>query len=221
MEINQIFNVDCIEYMKSLPNNSVDLTLTDIPYDEVNRDDAGLWVARGASLDKGVADKMLFDLENFLNEVYRITRSTIIIFCGRGQLSSICKFFDDKQKKKQGTPRQLIWEKTNPPPFNGQYVYLSGIENAMWFRKSKGTFNAKYKNTVFRYPTGSGKLHPTEKNHELLKELILDNSNEGDIVFDPCAGSGAHLLVAKNEKRNYLGCELYTPYYEIIKGRGL
>ena len=221
METNQIFNIDCIEYMKTLPNNSVDMTLTDIPYGEVSRDSNGLHEARGTTLDKGMADVMTFDLEEFLNEVWRITKGTIIIFCGRGQLSTISQFFDKKQEKKLGTPRQLIWEKTNPAPVNGQYVYLSGIENAMWFRKSKAPFNAHCKNTVFRYPLGSGKLHPTEKHHGLLKELILDNSNEGDIVFDPCAGSGAHLLVAKENGRQYLGCELYTPYYEIIKKRGL
>ena len=221
MEINKVFHIDCIEYMKTLPNNSVNLTLIDIPYGEVNRDSNGLHEARGTTLNKGIADIMTFDLEEFLNEVWRITKGTIIIFCGMTQLSQIKLFFDKKQSKKQGTVRQLIWEKTNPAPFNGQYVYLSGIENAIWFRKSKAPFNAHCKNTVFRYPLGSGKLHPTEKHHGLLKELILDNSNEGDIVFDPCAGSGAHLLVAKENNRQYLDCELYGPYYEIIKGRGL
>lgn len=82
-----------------------------------------------------------------------------------------------------------------------------------------GVFNAKCKNTVFEYPCGRSKLHPTEKNHELLKELILDNSNEGDIVFDPCCGSGSHCLVAKNNGRSYIGVELNKEYYEIAKER--
>ena len=80
-------------------------------------------------------------------------------------------------------------------------------------------FNANCKNTVFRYPCGRSKLHPTEKNHGLLKELILDNSNEGDIIFDPCCGSGSHLLVAKQNGRNYIGCELNTDHYNIAKKR--
>ena len=75
------------------------------------------------------------------------------------------------------------------------------------------------KNTVFRYPITKNRVHPTEKNHELLKELILDNSNEGDIIFDPCAGSGSHLLVAKQLNRNYIGCELDKNFYEIAKKR--
>ena len=102
---------------------------------------------------------------------------------------------------------------------NGQYVYLSSVENAIWFRKSKGTFNAKCKKCVFTYPAGRSKLHPTEKNIDLIKELILDNSNENDIVFDPCCGSGTHLLAAKGLNRQWLGCELDNEWYEIAKKR--
>ena len=102
---------------------------------------------------------------------------------------------------------------------NGQFIYLSGIENAVWFKKRGGVFNAHCKNTVFDYPCGKSKLHPTEKNHELLKELILDNSKENDIVFDPCMGSGSHGLVAINTNRRFIGIELDDKYFEIAKQR--
>ena len=205
---------DCINIMNKMPNNSVNLTLTDIPYNEVNRDSNGL-----RKLDKEVADIMQFDLNEFLNEVYRITESTIIIFCGKEQLSPIHKYFAEKQAKHLGTVRQLIWKKTNPSPMNGQCIYLSGIENAVWFKKRGGTFNAHCKNTVFDYPCGRSKLHPTEKNHDLLKELILDNSNENDLIFDPCSGSGSHLLVAAQNNRNFIGVELNEEYYKISYNR--
>ena len=102
---------------------------------------------------------------------------------------------------------------------NGQYIYLSGIENAVWFKKKGGAFNAKCKNTVFKYPCGRSKLHPTEKNHDLLKELILDNSNAGDVVFDPCMGSGSHGLIAKKLNRDFIGIELDNTYFKIAKER--
>lgn len=104
-------------------------------------------------------------------------------------------------------------------PLNGKYVYLSGVELAVWYKKPKGTFNAHCKNTVFRYPIGSSKLHPTQKNLDLMKELILDNTNEGDIVFDPCAGSGTTLLAAKSLNREYRGIELYEDYCDVIIDR--
>lgn len=197
-----------------MKTDSVNLTLTDIPYGEVNRNSNGL-----RTLNKEEADVMLFDLESFLNEVYRVTKGTIVIFCGKEQLSAIHKFFSEKQKNNKGTVRQLIWKKTNPSPMNGTHIYLSGIENAVWFKKRGGTFCAHCKNTVFEYPCGRSKLHPTEKNHDLLKEIILDNSKEGDLIFDPCMGSGAHLLVAKENGRNYIGCEIKKEYYILAKQR--
>lgn len=209
-----LFNDDCLIAMKSLPDNSVDMVLTDIPYDEVNRNDNGL-----RKLDKENADILTFALNDFLTEIYRVTKGTMIVFCGKEQISPIHKFFSDKQKSNKGTVRQLIWEKTNPSPMNGQHIYLSGIENAVWFKKRGGTFNAHCKNTVFRYPSGRSKLHPTEKNHGLLKELILDNSDEGDWILDPCMGSGSHGLVALQNNRNFIGIELNPDYFNIAKER--
>lgn len=361
MELNQIYNADCITFMGGVSDDAIDLTLTDIPYSMRNMKSNRL-----RKLDKGKADILTFDIADFLENVYRITKGTIIIFCGQGQLSQIFNFFLEKQKKHKGTVRQLVWEKCldgnemvfiknnqtnivsrmylkdvyrnnpnllsvwngqtwvqifdikesihmkykeivlrnghvikcsnehkfyiqnkeveaqelkvgdvldhvslpndvinskdnyeiieikdktnttnkkfydiqlendphqyclydgilthncNPSPMNGDYIYLSGIENAIWFKKHGGTFNAHCKSNVFKYPCGRSKLHPTEKNHGLLKELILDNSNEGDLVFDPCAGSGSHLLVAKENNRNFLGTELDTNYYNLAKER--
>lgn len=191
-----------------------DLTLTDIPYNSVNRSSNGL-----RNLDKGVADVMTFDLQKFLKSVYEVTKGTIIIFCGLNQISEIYSFFAEKQKQGKGTVRHLVWEKTNPSPMNGQHIYLSGTEDAIWFKKRGGTFNAHCKNTVFKHPCGRSKLHPTEKNHKLLAELITDNSNEGDLIFDPCSGSGSHCLVAMENGRNYVGVELNKAYFDLAAER--
>ena len=175
----------------------------------VNRADNAL-----RNLDQSHADILTFNLDNFLNEIYRLTKGTIIIFCGNEQYSTIYDYFSTKSAQKEGTTRQIIWHKTNPSPMNGQYIYLSATENAVWFKKRGATFNAHCKHNVFEFPTGRSKIHPTEKNHELIKDLILDNSNEGDIIFDPCAGSLAHCLVAKENGRRYVGCELNKEYFD-------
>ena len=186
----------------------------DIPYAKVNRNNNGL-----RNLNKGNADIITFDLNTFLNEIYRLTKGTIIIFCGNEQYSTIYNFFNNKSKHHEGTTRQLIWHKTNPSPMNGQYIYLSATENAVWFKKKGGTFNAHCKSNVFEYPCGRSKNHPTEKQHDLLKDLILDNSNENQVIFDPCCGSGSHCLVAKENNRLFLGCELTTEYFNVAKSR--
>ena len=211
MECDFIEQGDCLKLMKFMSNNSVDFTLTDIPYGEVNRKSNGL-----RNLDKDKADVVTFDLDEFVESVYRVTKNSICIFCGREQFSQIYDFF----KRKKGTVRPIVWEKSNPSPMNGKYIYLSGVEFAVWFKKSGAkVFNAYCKNTVFKYPIGRSKLHPTEKNLNLIKELIIDNSNEGDIVFDPCLGSGTTAVAAIKTNRHYIGFELSKEYCEIAENR--
>ena len=206
-----LFHGDCLEIMKNIEDKTADFVLTDIPYAEVNRSSNGL-----RNLDKGNADVLTFNLYSFLEELYRITSNSICVFCGREQFSTIYSFFANKK----GTVRPIVWEKTNPSPMNGQHIYLSGVEFAVWFKKSGGgTFNAHCKNVVFRYPNGRSKLHPTEKNHDLLRDLILDNTNEYDVVFDPCCGSGSHCYVAKNLNRKFIGIELDENYFNVAKER--
>ena len=206
-----LWHGDCLELMKQMPDCSVDFVLTDIPYNAVNRETNGL-----RNLNKGNADRLTFDLTLFLKEIMRVCKNSVCVFCGKEQFSQIYDFFAHQK----GTVRPVVWEKSNPSPMNGQYIYLSGIELAVWFkRKGAKTFNARCKNTCFKHPNGRSKLHPTEKNHELLKELILDNSNVGDIVFDPCMGSGSHGVVALENRRGFIGIELDKKYFDIATSR--
>ena len=92
IKYNAIYNIDCMIGMRDLGDNSVDFTLTDIPYNAVNRADNGL-----RKLDKANADILTFEIDEFLNEVYRITKNSIVIFCGKEQFSQIYGFFA-KQK---------------------------------------------------------------------------------------------------------------------------
>ena len=208
---NTIYNADCMQMMKDMPNNMADFTLTDIPYGAVNRQSNGL-----RNLDKGNADIVTFQIVPFLNYVMRLTKNSVCIFCGKEQFSQIYEYF----ARQKGTVRPIVWQKSNPSPMNGRYTYLSGVELGVWFKKREGSvFNGFCKNTVFRYPNGRSKIHPTEKNHELLRELIRDNTNEHDLVFDPCAGSGAHLLVARENNRAFVGIEIDEKYCQTARER--
>ena len=190
------------------------LLLTDIPYEEVNRDSNGL-----RKLDKEKADIKTFEIDRFLEHVYE-SAEIIIIFCGNEQYSEIYRFFSSKQKLRKGTVRQLIWAKSNPSPMNGEYIYLSGTENAVWFKKSgTGKLNSKCKKNFFIHSTGSSKFHPTEKNHKLLEELILDNTNVGDLIVDTCMGSGSTGIVALKNNRRFFGIELDKTYFDIATER--
>ena len=114
----------------------------------------------------------------------------------------------------------MVWCKSNPSPMNGEYVYLSGTENAVWFKKKgTGKMNCKCKKNYFVHSTGSSKYHPTEKNHKLLEELILDNTNENDLIIDCCMGSGSTGIVALQSNRDFIGIELDEKYFNIAKER--
>lgn len=206
----ELINGNCMEI--AIPKCR--LLLTDIPYEVVSRDSNGL-----RKLDKEKADVKTFEVSRFLKHIYE-SADIIIIFCGNEQYSEIYKFFSSKQKLKKGTVRQLIWAKSNPSPMNGEYIYLSGTENAVWFKKSgTGKLNSKCKKNFFIHSTGSSKFHPTEKNHKLLKELILDNTNENDLIVDSCMGSGSTGIVATENNRNFFGIELDKTYFDIAEKR--
>ncbi len=201
---------DCVERMIELDDNSVDLVLTDIPYNVTNRADNGL-----RNLDKGKADVITFNLEEALNETIRVCSGSFYIFCSTEQVSGIRSFY----VKNRCTTRLCIWEKSNPNPMNGQHVWLSGVECFIYAKKKCATFNEHCKNTVFKHPVPRGKLHPTMKPIALLERLIEASSNEGDTVLDFTMGSGTTGVACKNTGRSFVGIELNENYFDIARDR--
>ena len=205
-----IYNNDCMKILPTLDNKSVDLVVTDIPYGKVNRKHGSL-----RKLDKGKADIITFDLDIFVNELARVTKGSIYIFCGTEQVSDIRKILIQNKM----STRLCIWEKTNPSPMNGDKIWLSGIECCVFGRFPNATFNEHCKNTVFRYPCGRNKLHPTQKPLELIEKLVLASSNEGDTVLDPCMGSGTTGVACKKNNRKFIGIEMDREFYNIASHR--
>lgn len=196
--------------LPSFSDGSIPLTLTDIPYDEVNRKSGGL-----RNLDKSHADIITFPLDNFIDEIVRVTSGSIYIFCGSVQVSHI-------RSRLIGhglSVRHCIWEKTNPSPMNGQHIWLSSIENCVFAKKSGAVFNEHCKSAVWRNATERYKNHPTPKPVKLMSRLIEASSNIGDIVFDPCMGSGAVGLAAKQTGRKFVGIEMNEEYFNQTKER--
>jgi DNA modification methylase len=201
---------DCLEKMQYIPDKSVDLVLTDIPYDGVNRESNGL-----RNLDKGKADIMTIELKDLIPELLRINRGSGYIFCGWGQISEII----DILKERKLSTRLCVWQKTNPSPMNGQSIWLSGVEYCIYWKNKNATFNEYCKNVVWNFPSGRNKIHPTEKPLKLFEYLINVSSNEGDTILDPFMGSGTTIVACKNLNRNGIGIELDQAYFEIAKKR--
>lgn len=206
----KLFQGDCLELMKDIPDDSVDMVLCDIPYGEVDQKSSGL-----RKLNRGNADICDIDLQIMVKECVRICKGSFYIFCGTQQISDIITYF----KNENLTTRLGVWEKSNPSPMNGSYLWLSGMEFCVFSRKANATFNEKCKKALWKNSVGRSKIHPTEKPVELMEILIKASSNEGDVVLDFTMGSGTTGVACANTKRKFIGIELDQDYFNIAKER--
>ena len=190
-----VYQSDAVALMAGIPDNAVNLFLTDIPYQRVNKPSGGL-----RKLDKTYANELDFSPLQLVEQAVRITKGNAVIFCGKEQFSELYQYCDENGL----TTRMIIWEKTNPMPMNGQRVLLSGVECAVHFRKPKATYHGHCRNTVFRYPNGSSRRHPTEKPLALFKELIQLMTNPKDLVCDPCVGAGTTAVACQELDRQFI-----------------
>ena len=215
----EIYNGDCLEAMKAIPSGSVDLVLTDPPYN-IARDNNFDTMGR-AGIDFGEWDKNA-DIFTFMNEVFRVLNKngSFIVFNDWKNLDDIVKY---AEKLGFVTKDMLRLEKSNPMPRNRDRRYITDFECAIWFTMphAKWCFNRQdpaYQRPKFLCPIDKGP-HPTQKSLKLMQELVKIHSNEGDVILDCFAGSGTTLLAAKNLNRQFIGIEKEKEYYDICVER--
>ena len=221
---------DCLERMKEIPDGSVDLVLTDPPYN-ISKDSCFLKGKNPAKKgdvflikhDFGEWDRQPLDFNILFSEFNRVLKKggTVLIFYDIWKLQDLktsAENFNFKQ------PRVCCWVKNNPVPLNSDKNYLSNAcEYFVTFVKSgKGVFNSKYDNGLYNYPICHGKErteHPTQKPVILMSELILKHSNKDNVILDMFMGSGSTGVACLNTNRKFLGIEMDANYYEIACDR--
>jgi DNA modification methylase len=224
---NEIILGDCYELLKQIKSSSVDLILTDPPYNisrssnfKKNSDNKKF---NNISIDFGDWDQNEIELDKLFSEFKRILKKggTLIIFYDIWKSQNI-KYFADLHGFKQ--PRVCQWVKTNPVPINSKKNYLSNaIEFFFTFVKGgKSTFNSSYDKGLYNYPICHGKErteHPTQKPLGLIKSIIEKHSNVGDLVLDPFGGSGTTAIAAIELSRDFILFEKDQSYFELSKNR--
>ncbi|MBL4951121.1 site-specific DNA-methyltransferase [Neobacillus sp. YIM B02564] len=207
--------------MKLLPNESVDLVLTDPPYNVSQKSNFHTMGRKG--VDFGEWDKE-FDLTSWIPlAVSKLKKGgSIIIFNAWRNLGTI----GDELEKQGCTIKGMSqWTKTNPMPRNRDRLYVTRYECAVWAVKGKGwTFNRQrdnYEDGIFSYPVVNHKkrIHPTQKPVELLEEIIKIHSNENDIILDCFMGSASTAVASTLQNRKWVGFELEREYYELANKR--
>ena len=206
----QLYQGDCLEVMRTLPDGCVDMVLCDLPYGEVAQKSAGL-----RKLDRGSADRCDIDLPTMVEQFDRLCRGSMYAFCGTEQISVLVGLLRNHGM----TVRVGAWEKTNPSPMNGTRLWLSGLEFCVFGRKSNATFNAHCKKALWQAPSGQSKIHPTQKPVVLMETLINASSDPGDVVLDNTMGSGTTGVACMNTGRRFIGIERDEDYFKIAKER--
>ena len=235
IELNKIYNEDCLEGMKRIHNGSVDCIVCDLPYGTT----ACAW-------DSIIPFDLLWEQ---YKRIIKPEGNIVLFSAGLFTLNLIQSNIKDFRYK-------LIWKKNVPTGMaSAKYRPMKYYEEICVFYKKKGTYNPQMKpregvgKACYNYdhycgdnnhlqfdkqkkrydpdwvqpsdvlefnvvPNRNGKLHPTEKPVELLEYLIKTYSNEGETILDNCIGSGTTAIACIKEKRNFIGFELNKEYYD-------
>lgn len=216
---------DCLEYMKSMPDGSVDLVLTDPPYPGLKgnikyKNSGGVAPARIATETVGTPWDVSLE---WVVEAWRVARLGMMVFCSH---HSIALFKNELPEAE--TPALVVWYKRNsPPPVNN--VPWQETEFIWLFKKQPGL---KWRNlrTLYDVPMlqagcfaserilnkDGSTAHPTQKPELLIRRLL---SVGGESVLDPFMGTGTSGVSSVHLGLQYFGCEKDQKYYAIAEKR--
>lgn len=240
LEINTIYNLDCLEGMKLIDDKSIDCIICDLPYgttkcvwdvlipfdllwEQYNRiiKDSGAIILFGQEPFSSML--RLSNLENYKYDIY-------------WQKERLTNIMQVKRRVGKDVETISIFYK-NQCTYNPQMIKHDGplrsnkVKNGKIGKLVDDANNKKvieYKDTGYRYPTQIWKfkrdilvsnLHPTQKPVLLYEELMKTYSNEGALILDNCVGSGTVGIAALNTNRNFIGFEIDKNYFEIAKNR--
>lgn len=217
MDIDVIYNEDCIQGMKKLPDNSIDLVIIDPPYEIYAGEKGGAFGCDKREYHKAVKTLSEGITNDVLDELVRVLKKiNIYIWCNKNQLKQYINYFENKGC----TTDLLTWHKTNPVPTCNN-KYLSDTEYILYFRHGGVPMYGSYETKKKYYVTPTNKedkqkyKHPTIKPLHIIENLILNSSKENDIILDCFMGSGTTPVACVNTNRHYIGYEIDENYFDI------
>ena len=213
MKNMKLYNDDCLKVLPTIPDNSIDLILTDPPYGmdyQSNR--------RKIKYDKIKNDSNIDDWLNIcLKQFSRILKdnSHCYIFCSFHYLTK----FIDYAKEFFELKNILIWEKNNHGSGDLKGNYAPKYEFVLFLTNGRRLLNGKRDCNILKYNKTNNKLHPTQKPLDLLEFIINKSSNKNETILDCFMGSGTTGLACKNLNRDFIGIEIDKQYFDIAKQR--
>lgn len=218
---------DGVEGASNLPDRSIDLLLTDPPYGISRRYTSESQVPR--RLRKNGTDFIMpkgffgewdrkVDPEAWTEVVLPKVNGWAVIFCAQAQIGEYSEILKSQKFVAVGT---LVWQKTNPVPFNHKFKPVNAWE-ALVVGKRPGTkFHGNMVHNVFlcKSPSPQQRIHPTQKPLPLVKEFVDLFSYPGELVFDPFAGSATTMIAALQTGRRALAYEKDPKIFQLARER--
>ena len=230
MNINFISNEDFLLGMSKIPDKSIDLIVTDPPYEHVKggmkskKYNVGTWKA-DSYMNTDMSNFTKSEIFKFLDISHKkLKKVNIYVFCSKLQLAHYFDYINSNKKLKYDL---LVWDKSSE---TGKYsmksskfftqdieyiirIYESGVSlNKVWNEDGTKADSSYYmKRQKFKQPSGA---HNTMKPVELIKRFIELSSNKGDVVLDPFMGSGTTAIASLKTSRNYIGFEINESFHE-------
>lgn len=229
----KLFCSDCVHFMRNLPNESIDLIVTDPPYginyksnrQRVDRKKSvggeGSVVVRDHYFDK-IANDEAVDFK-WLEDAYRVLKdgSAIYIFAHWSKWHLLSIYAEDVGFN---VKNMIVLNKSNHGMGDLKGSYAPKHELLMFATKGRHDlrFPQGRETDIWSVPvkfSGAVKLHPNEKPISWIIPAIANSSDAGQTVFDPFMGSGTTGVVAVSMNRRFMGCEKDENYYQISTSR--
>lgn len=223
----RLFNEDAFERLKKIPNHSIDLILTDPPYNLSPYSTGNIKFTWRSDINNDLAkwDKD-FDPASLKNEFMRILKPSgnVMAFCSYNLIGKWHSTFDPLFD----TFQFFVWHKTNPVPKFRKAGFLNSCELVVCMWNKGHTWNFGKQNEMhnfFESPICMGPerlkepKHPTQKPVAILEHLLKIATNRGDTVLDPFMGVGSTGIAALKNNRKFVGIELEKDYFDAAKKR--
>ena len=217
-----LMNGDCFELMKNIPDSSIDLILTDPPYNIANYSTGNLKFKWRSEINNDLAewDRKVLMPSMLLPEFKRIIKpdGNIFIFCSYNLIGEYHKVFDSEFD----TFQFMVWHKTNPTPNFRKSSFLNSCELIICCWNKGHVWNFTRQNEMHNFiesPICMGReriknpKHPTQKPVKILEHIIKIASPENGTVCDMFFGVGSTGVAAVKMKRNFIGIEVDDKYF--------
>ena len=229
MELNKIYNEDCLETMAKMPNDFVDYSLTSPPYNVGNNQLNGEGKKYESINDKMTKDEYFENQKQVIEELLRVTKYHLfyniqMLSNNKQSILKLMGYFNDKIKE------IIIWDKKFGVPAMEFGVFNSAFEYIIIFSNDQPNkrkfYDVDFKGTqqnVFRIKNKHS--NPFSDKHKAIFPLDLPRhfmqvfGNENDIWFDCYMGTGTTAVAAIEEKRKFIGSEIFKEYCDLANNR--